>query len=102
MYSGFSVTTGNRVTLEHVSTLAKYDLQTLYLGDLFEDELIESPFIQNNNDCLYYQPGEISPLLTDNCELSKFCMNVQGLNAHWDTFHNLVHEMVQVKYFRYH
>jgi len=42
----------DRVTLEHVSTLAKYDLQRIYLGDLSEDELIETPFIQNNNNSI--------------------------------------------------
>jgi len=55
----------DKVTLEHVSTLVKYDLQRIYLGDLSEDELIGTPFIQNNNNRLYCQPGEIAPLWSE-------------------------------------
>jgi len=49
----FRVTMEDGVALEHISTIAKCDLRRLCLGDLSEDELIELPFIQNNNSRLF-------------------------------------------------
>ena len=50
----FRVTMEDGVALEHISTIAKCDLRRLCLGDLSEDESIESPFIQNNNNRLFF------------------------------------------------
>ena len=46
-----------------------------------------------DNNCDYYDPSGVKELLNqEQNNVSLFCLNCQGLRAHWDAFHNLVRE----------
>ena len=71
-----------------------YDLSQLCDTSEPGDEFNDSPFEILSNKCDYYEPCEINKILTnDHNNMSIFCMNCQGLRAHWDSFRNLVWEM---------
>ncbi len=58
------------------------------------NEINDSPFTMISNTCDYYQPSDVKNMLTqDRNSLSLFCLNCQGLKAHWDSFCNLVSDM---------
>ena len=82
------------LTFEHIDTQQKYDLQQLFQNDPRSDELSDSPFELCNNTCLYYEPCGVNEAFSrPNDDLSIFCLNCQGIRAHWDSFYNLVQEM---------
>jgi predicted nucleotidyltransferase len=82
------------ISLDHVSTHAEYDLKLLYENDLSDDEHFESPFDMTNNECLYYEAETVGNVLASSQgEFSLFCLNCQGLRAHWDSFCTLLYDM---------
>jgi exonuclease III len=82
----------DRVTLDQISTQSKYDLNKLCDNDT-EDDIIASPLTLNQYSCNYYLPSDVKSLLTqENNSMAVFCLNCQGLKAHWDAFCNLLQE----------
>ena len=83
----------DRITLDQISTQSIYDLSQLCENDPSEYEVNDSPYELINNRCKYYQPLEVKDLLEhEHNSMSVFCLNCQGLKAHWDAFQNLLHE----------
>ena len=59
-----------------------------------QEEGDQSQFKLLDNSCSYYEPNEVTDILSDtNNDLSICCLNAQGLKAHWDSFCNLLNEM---------
>ena len=84
---------------EHIGALSQYDLEQLYDLENSDDEPADSPFYNCANTCLYYEPDKISELLSETpSNFSIFCLNCQGLHAHWDSFYNLLREMTNDMY----
>jgi len=84
----------DNLTLDHIDTQPKYNLHSLCHDDEAFDVNIESPFDLSQNTCLYYEATDIPELFsTATNSFSMFCLNCQGLRAHWDPFYNLVQEM---------
>ena len=81
----------DNITLDHISTQNKFDLQSLCETDQSLDEPTDSPYDIGNNTCKYYEPAAIKNVISN--DLSIFCINAQGLKAHWDNFKNLMLEM---------
>ena len=51
------------------------------------DEPNDCPFNPMNNTCLYYEPIQIRDIMqNERNNFSMFCLNCQGLRAHWDAF----------------
>lgn len=75
------------ITLDHIATHDDLDLQKLCRGNLV-DQWDDSPYSLVNNTCSYYEPTAVQNVLSTG--LSMFCMNIQGLRAHWDAFQNLL------------
>ena len=85
---------GDRITLDQINTHADYDLCELYDNDNIEDEITSSPFSINENTCNYFEPDKLNKLLLNGKNnLSMFCLNCQGLRAHWDGFSDLINKM---------
>ena len=81
------------VTMDQINMQDEFNLKNLYEGETDDDEL-DSPYALVENVCNYHEPTEIGQMLSDNHDaLSIFCLNSQGLRAHWDTFCNLLHDM---------
>ena len=84
----------DNITLDHVSTLTEYDLEKICQSDQTLDEPADSPFELNNNTCMYYDSDAVgSTFSASHDDLGLFCLNCQGLRAHWDSFNNLLQEM---------
>ncbi len=81
----------DNINLDHISTNSEYNLQTLCETDLADDEVADSPYTMINNTCTYYDPTSVKDIISDG--LTLFCLNAQGLRAHWDSFSNLLYEM---------
>ena len=78
---------------DHIAQ-SEYDLKILCEGDDFADDPSCSPYDLSTNTCQYYEPSTMKDILCDaNDKFSLFCLNCQGLIAHWDAFYNLLHEM---------
>ena len=53
-----------------------------------------SPYDNSNNKCRYYEPNTMKDAYFDERDqFSLFCINSQGLRAHWDSFYNLLFDM---------
>ena len=86
--------TGDDVSLDQMSMQSSHDLIKLLNDDIADDDINDSPYSMVNNACDYYQPNEVRQLLDhEKISLSIFCLNCQGLKAHWDAFCNLTDEM---------
>ncbi len=82
------------ITLDHINTQTNYDLSELYNNEFSNDDVIGSPYNIIDNTCEYYEPNNVKELLAhENNSLSMFCLNTQGLRAHWDSFTNLIDSM---------
>jgi len=82
----------NEINLDHITTHDEFNLQRLCeMNDDTADELVDSPFELGSNTCGYFEPSDIKNIASGN--LTLFCLNVQGLRAHWDNFYNLLSEM---------
>jgi len=79
----------DNLTLDHIATHDDFDLRQICRGDLTEDR-DDSPYTLVNNTCNYYDPPAVPKLLST--DLSIFCINVQGLKAHWDAFQDLLYK----------
>jgi hypothetical protein len=74
----------DRITLDQISLQSNYDLTKLHDNDPFDDEINDSPFDINYNTCDYYESTDVGSLLAqENNSISLFCLNSQGLRAHW-------------------
>ncbi len=83
----------DRILLDQICTQSKYDLKKLYENDPEDDEIDDSPYSVIDNSCSYYEPSDINKLLSEyRNSISIFCLNCQGLKAHWDQFTQLMHE----------
>ncbi len=82
-----------RITLDQISTQNAYNLTDLYNNEFTENDDIDSPYTYVTNMCNYYEPAKLKDLTKENSSLSLFCLNTQGLRAHWDAFNNLVENM---------
>ena len=49
----------SNITIDDLCTQSKYDLISICNVDLSDDEVNDSPFVHNNNDCKYYEPIEM-------------------------------------------
>ena len=84
----------DRITLDQISTQAIYNLNELYNNEYDENDIIDSPYSTINNVCDYYEPHNVKNLLGEkNNSLSLFCLNSQGLRAHWDAFSGVIQSM---------
>ena len=45
---------------------SKYDLISICNADLSDDEVNDSPFVHNNNNCKYYEPIELAQFSLNN------------------------------------
>ena len=83
----------DEITLDHISTQSTYDLVKLFNDSELDEDFSESPMDIIDNTCNYYDPSGVKELLNQEKNyVSLFCLNCQGLRAHWDSFHNLVWE----------
>ncbi len=80
----------DRITLDQLSTQTDYNLCELYNNEFTEDDIIDSPYLSIDNTCDYYEPHNVEKLLNQNRSVSLFCLNTQGLRAHWDVFNELI------------
>ena len=78
-------------SLDNISTHDDFNLQTLCQDTELDLEYEDSPYAQANNTCSYYDPNSVKDINSN--DLSLFCMNVQGLRAHWDAFHDLINNL---------
>ena len=84
----------NIISLDRINTLRQYDLQKLCDDGHTIDEPNDCPFNLINNTCLYYEPIQIRDIMqNERNNFSMFCLNCQGLRAHWDAFCGLIHDM---------
>ena len=82
------------ITFEHISTQNRFDLENMFQNDPLSEEASDSPFDSCNSTCLYYEPHAVNEAFSQtNDDFSVFCLNCQGLRAHWDSFYNLIQEM---------
>ncbi len=85
---------GDDITLDHISTHLSCSLSELYNKEVSDNYIVCSPYTTINNTCDYYEPKNVSDLLKlQNNSLSMFCLNTQGLRAHWDAFTDLIDKM---------
>lgn len=93
----------DNILLDQIYTHTDFDLTTLIEqadDQMHGDEVDYSPFDGIDNNCKYYYPAEANDLLTQNNNLfSIFCLNTQGLKAHWDAFCNLISETCEKNLF---
>ena len=83
---------------DQLGTLPKFNLLSLCEknrnDDDENDEIDDSPFTVINNSCDYYQSSDAkNMLIQDRNALSLFCLNCQGMKAHWESFCNLLGDM---------
>ena len=84
----------DNISLDDITTQAQFDLNTLYENNVPSTEQSPSPFDLCSNNCSYYDPSHVNEVLNDDsASLSLFCLNSQGLQAHWDSFTGLMSEM---------
>ena len=87
----------DRVSLDQLNTHLEYnltDLYNIYMDYDDNDENVQSPFSAIKNKCENYEPSNMNHLLYDqNLALSMFCLNTQGLRAHWESFKDLINTM---------
>ncbi len=82
----------DRISLDHISTQPKYNLQDLCSNDPYEDnDVSDSPFDIITNTCKYYELNELKQQLKHNQNCISMCsLNCQGLRSHWDAFCKLM------------
>ncbi len=78
--------------LEPLGGDVNIDLKNLLENNIDEEHEV-SPFDICKNSCKYYDPSNVKVNFSDLDELSMFCINTQGLRAHWDAFYNLLQEI---------
>ena len=82
------------INLEHITTQQIYDLQFLCNNNI---DSFNTPFEMCHNTCNYYEPKAVKNMLDGEISFSLFCLNCQGLQAHWDSFCNLIHDLCDGK-----
>lgn len=84
----------DRITLDRINTHSEFNLTELYKNDNNEDDIDDSPYSIIKNTCNYFEPTDLRNLLSEiDNSLSMFCLNCQGLRAHWDAFCDLINNM---------
>jgi len=78
-------------SLYQVQVDNRYNFKTLYKSTDYLDENGDSPLRQGNQDCIYYEPYQLSQMIEGTMiALSRFHLNCRSLSSNWDAFYNLL------------
>ncbi len=86
----------DNITLDRVSTSSKFDLISMY-DNANDTEDDDSPFQYNVTNCSYYEPLDFQRYSqTDGVkdQISLFHLNCRGLSANWNSFHELIYNLL--------
>ena len=88
------------INLDLLRDSPDYDLPQLYHTLIPNDNDYDNiPFTGVNLDCKYYAPDQFNELSKEMRKTSSyFHLNCQGLQSHWDNFHNLLCELHSTKF----
>ena len=95
----YSMLTIGELSIDGIKTDAPYDLTDQYEAfcDMKDSDVDNSPFINNLNQCEYYEPAELnkthldeSMIIIQNYSRSYFDLNCHGLSSNWEQFHDLM------------
>ena len=82
------------INISRTQTTKNYDNKQTFYNEAkyYEDETYNySPFSLNTNDCKHFSSVEFSKAFKPgNISLSMFCINCRSLEAHWDSFQELL------------
>ena len=83
------------ISLSQVRADPNYDLTALHENDNNDDPQSHvSPFAYKTDDCIYYDPDQVSKIVTETqCLTSFFHLNCRGLSANWDKLTDLLCDM---------
>ena len=87
------------ITLDLLGTNPEHNLSEM-IEDNDPDDQTESLYSAINHSCNYYDEHETHNIIskTSETKLSLFCLNTQGLRAHWDGFSSLINNVNSESY----